>query len=94
MAIDLLNNLQKEIHVHLQQIGGKKKTTTLTGIPEDEQKRILQKLKKQYNCGGSIDKTNGSVMLQGDYIDSIEEALKEFNEHSVIIHGQRRKQKN
>lgn len=48
-----------------------KPTTILANIEPTKREEICKKLKVKLGCGGSIDKENGHVILQGNQITKI-----------------------
>merc|ERR1719265_3040675 len=74
------STLTKEnlVHIRVQQRKGRKCITTVQGLKEANLKQLLQSLKKELCCNGSIideDKSQIVLQLQGDQREGIEKHL-------------------
>ena len=80
------------VHIRLQQRGGRKCLTTVSGVVADT-KKLLNALKKALACNGSVvdHPEYGQVLqLQGDKRDDVCEFLVKcglVNQDSVRMHG-------
>lgn len=100
---NFLNNIEDEItgknkkvkmHLRLQQRNGRKCVTILEGIfPDLDAKKILQKMKGQFACGGCVkkdDNENPVLTLTGDQRKEIIGYFlkKKYAEKSdFVVHG-------
>eukprot|EP00741_Cyanophora_paradoxa_P013905 tig00020723_g13423.t1 len=82
------------VHIRIQQRAGKKSITTVQGLPEElDFKLVLKAFKKQFNCNGTVveDEELGEVLqLSGDQRENIARFLidEEICEKANIkVHG-------
>lgn len=82
------------VHVRVQQRNGRKSITTIQGLNQElDLKLILKELKKNFNCNGSIveDKELGTIVqLQGDQRECVKKFLLEeelVTKDKLKIHG-------
>ncbi|ELA46207.1 translation initiation factor SUI1 [Vavraia culicis subsp. floridensis] len=81
---------EKQIHVRIQQIYGKKKVTTITGIEDEMITDILKELRRKLSCGGNLSKDKKVVQLQGDYSFSIGDVLgRMLGDVKIVVHGKK-----
>lgn len=81
---------EKQIHVRIQQIYGKKKVTTITGIEDEMITDILKELRRKLSCGGNLSKDKKVVQLQGDYSFSIGDMLgRMLGDVKIVVHGKK-----
>jgi translation initiation factor 1 len=73
------SNIVKKIHLRIQQNGKNRQITSIEGLDNDlDLKLILKALKKEFKCSGMItnDKEHGEVIqLQGDHRKGLAEWL-------------------
>lgn len=88
------NDENSIIHLRIQQRMGRKTLTTVQGIPEDiDKKLILKAFKKEFACNGTVihDPELGQVIqLQGDHRTKIAEFLLKSSiatKDRIKIHG-------
>jgi translation initiation factor 1 len=88
------NDESSIIHLRIQQRMGRKTLTTVQGIPEDiDKKLILKAFKKEFACNGTVihDPELGQVIqLQGDHRTKIAEFLLKSSiatKERIKIHG-------
>jgi translation initiation factor SUI1 len=86
--------IRKKIHLNITKRNARKYITSIEGLEEKDFEKglkfILKKMKKNFSCNGSIDKTTSTVQFQGDQRDNIKSYLIEkfdFSEEDIIIHG-------
>ncbi|ELQ74157.1 Translation initiation factor 1 (eIF-1/SUI1) [Trachipleistophora hominis] len=81
---------EKQIHVRIQQIYGKKRVTTITGIEDEIIVKIFKELRRKLSCGGHLSKDKKVVQLQGDYSSSICDVLgKMLGDVKIVVHGRK-----
>ncbi len=71
---------------------GKRYNTYIVGCNEDDEKNILEKLKKRFGCGGAIKKIiyegkedTKAINIQGNFVVKTGEFLKTLNIKNLII---------
>jgi len=87
-------NKRNKVHIRIQQRNGRKSITTIQGLASDlDLYKILQSLKKNFKCNGSVSrhKQYGDIIqLQGDQRESCKNFLVD---HEIVqaadveIHG-------
>mmetsp|Transcript_21728 Transcript_21728/g.54659 ORF Transcript_21728/g.54659 Transcript_21728/m.54659 type:complete len:113 (-) Transcript_21728:274-612(-) len=82
------------IDIRVQQRNGRKKVTTVQGLPQEiDFKRLLKAFKKSFCCNGTVvkDETHGKIIqLQGDQRRNIFEFITNegiAKKENVKVHG-------
>lgn len=70
---------------------GKKANTYIVGLPTEEMKTTLEKMKKKFGCGGSVkmityeEEERTVLHLQGDKVANAGEYIKTTTKEKVIV---------
>jgi len=82
------------IHIRIQQRSGKKTLTTVQGIGEEfDKKLLLRALKKKFACNGTVvehQEYGEVIQLQGDQRANVSEFLKQIGlcqDEQLKVHG-------
>lgn len=86
--------VKEYVHIRIQQRNGKKKLTTVQGLPKEfSYEKILKAVKKEFCCNGNVvhDKELGEVIqLQGDQRKNVQSFLVNADlvkKEYIKIHG-------
>lgn len=94
---DALSDQNKEIvHLRYQQRSGKKGITTIIGLPKEiKLKKLMFRMKKEFNSGATLvdDEEDGNgqiIQIQGDLRNDIAQMLEKLNvvtKAQIVVHG-------
>ena len=88
MGIKESEEIKNTISIKLQQLGGRKKLTTITGIENTLSVTLTKQLKQKLSCGGTF--KDGEIQLQGDGVEKVKNVLMEderFKGFEFFVNG-------